>query len=135
MKKITFLLEVLILFCLNAVSQNLILNPGFETGSVPTDTGQISNANYWQSYIGYDTNNSQTYVPANLFDVNSTTTGSFYDPVHNLFSHIIVGIPYNYLTCWAEYYPNTISSIEPRNSGNTRFAGLESYLTPGSFQQ
>jgi hypothetical protein len=83
MKHFTFLLVLLFLFYLTSISQNLIVNPGFETCSepdnedcsldyeycVPDVDGKICIVPPWHSYTGNQSlNNSYDYYPSDLFD-------------------------------------------------------------------
>ena len=84
MKKLTFLLALVFLSCLEGNAQNLILNPGFEicngsnTGTcwagtcIPNDRGQICIIPNWYAYInrnGYMLNNSIDFFILQIYSI------------------------------------------------------------------
>ena len=134
MKKSTFLNLLLFLLCFKLHSQNLILNPGFEIGSIPTDTYQIANARNWFSYItAYDTlNGSNSWYSPNLFDTKANFSNCYVLHFYNLIlgkadSIPIVGIPQNYLTLYNDIVQyQQLNSINPRNAGNSEVCRIRS---------
>ena len=141
MKNLTILFLLLFTIYVNVFTQNLILNPGFESGTMPTNRGLITNADHWYAYQntnGITLNSSSDFYSPDLFDnradTNNCTLITFQTTSKNPKRYPIVGIPHNFLTLGLDAYNyQQLDSINTRNTGNTRFAALEANL-PG-FQQ
>lgn len=94
-------------------AQNLVQNPGFEQGPVPTSQGQLQNATNWSHYKGecipYNASIQSTFPSSDLFDKNSSSTQ--------------IGVPNNKFTT---------SAGLPERTGENRYAGIYTAIYPPS---